>query len=193
MIKQANIDFARLPDSDFDRVLGESTGAGVIFGATGGVMEAALRTVADVLTGEDLKDVDYECVRGIDGVKEAALNIGGMEIKVAVASGTGNAKKLLEKVRSGEKFYHFIEIMGCPGGCVTGGGQPIISAQDRMDINPYVLRAKATYAEDASKPKRKSHENEEVKLLYKEFLGEPNSHKAHELLHTHYQARPKYQ
>jgi NADP-reducing hydrogenase subunit HndD len=193
MIKQANIDFPRLPDSDFDRVLGESTGAAVIFGATGGVMEAALRTVADILTGQDLKDIDYECVRGIDGVKEATLNIAGMDIKVAVASGTGNAKKLLEAVRSGEKFYHFIEVMGCPGGCVTGGGQPIVSAQDKLDYNPYVLRAKATYAEDAGKPKRKSHENEEIKLLYKEFLGEPNGHKAHELLHTHYHMRPKYQ
>ena len=193
MIKQANIDFANLPEEDFDRVLGESTGAGVIFGATGGVMEAALRTVADILTGEDLKEIDYECVRGIDGVKDATLNIAGMDIKVAVASGTGNAKKLLEAIRRGEKDYHFIEVMGCPGGCVTGGGQPIVSAQDRLSINPYVLRAKATYAEDAGKPKRKSHENEEIKLLYKEFLGEPNSHKAHELLHTHYHQRPKYQ
>ncbi len=151
MIKQANLDFANLPEEDFDRVLGESTGAAVIFGATGGVMEAALRTVADILTGEDLQEVDYECVRGIDGVKEATLNIGGMDIKVAVASGTGNAKKLLEAVRAGEKEYHFIEVMGCPGGCVTGGGQPIVSARNRMDYNPYVLRAKATYAEDAGK------------------------------------------
>ncbi len=193
MIKQSNIDFKNLPDEDFDRVLGESSGAAVIFGATGGVMEAALRTVADILTGQDLKDIDYECVRGIEGVKEATLNIGGMDINVAVANGTGSAKKLLEAVRDGKKQYHFIEVMGCPGGCVTGGGQPIVSAQDKMDINPYVLRAKATYAEDAGKPKRKSHENEEVKMLYDEFLGEPNSHKAHELLHTHYQKRPKYQ
>ena len=192
MIKQANIDFKNLPDSDFDRVLGESTGAAVIFGATGGVMEAALRTVADLLTGEDLKEINYECVRGIDGVKEATINVAGMDIKVAVASGTGNAKKLLEAIRNGEKEYHFIEVMGCPGGCVTGGGQPIVSAQDKLNINPYVLRAKATYEEDSGKPKRKSHENEELQLLYKEFLGEPNSHKAHELLHTHYHARPKY-
>ena len=192
MIKQANIDFKNLPDSDFDRVLGESTGAAVIFGATGGVMEAALRTVADLLTGEDLKEINYECVRGIDGVKEATINVADMDIKVAVASGTGNAKRLLEAIRNGEKEYHFIEVMGCPGGCVTGGGQPIVSAQDKLSINPYVLRAKATYAEDSGKPKRKSHENEELQLLYKEFLGEPNSHKAHELLHTHYHARPKY-
>ncbi len=192
MIKQSGINFAKLPDEDFDMILGESTGAAVIFGATGGVMEAALRTVADILTGEDLKDIDYECVRGIDGVKEATLNIAGMDINVAVASGTGNAKKLLEAIRRGEKNYHFIEVMGCPGGCVTGGGQPIVSAQDKMEVNPYVLRAKATYAEDAGKPKRKSHKNEEVNLLYKEYLGEIGGHKAHELLHTHYHQRPKY-
>lgn len=192
MIKQSGIDFAKLADEDFDMILGESTGAGVIFGATGGVMEAALRTVADILTGEDLKDIDYECVRGIDGVKEATISVAGMDIKVAVVSGTGNAKKLLEAIRRGEKAYHFIEIMGCPGGCVTGGGQPIVSAQDKMEVNPYVLRAKATYAEDAGKPKRKSHKNEEVKQLYKEYLGEIGGHKAHELLHTHYHQRPKY-
>lgn len=192
MIKQSNIDFARLPDEDFDSVLGESTGAGVIFGATGGVMEAALRTVADILTGQDLKDIDYTAVRGIDGVKEATINIAGMDISVAVASGTGNAKKLLEAVRAGKKTYHFIEIMGCPGGCVTGGGQPIVSAEERMEVSPYVLRAKATYMEDAGKPKRKSHKNAEVQKLYEEFLGSPGSHKAHDLLHTHYVARPKY-
>ncbi len=192
MIKQSNINFARLPDEDFDSVLGESTGAGVIFGATGGVMEAALRTVADILSGQDLKDIDYTAVRGIDGVKEATINIAGMDISVAVASGTGNAKKLLEAVRAGKKTYHFIEIMGCPGGCVTGGGQPIVSAQDRMEVSPYVLRAKATYTEDVGKPKRKSHKNAEVQKLYEEFLGSPGSHKAHDLLHTHYVARPKY-
>ncbi len=192
MIKQANIDFKNLDDEDFDLVLGESSGAAVIFGATGGVMEAALRTVADLLTGQDLKDIDYECVRGIDGVKEATLKIGDLNVNVAVASGTGSAKRLLESVRRGEKQYHFIEVMGCPGGCVTGGGQPIVSAQKRMDVNPYVLRAKATYQEDADKPIRKAHENAEVKMLYDEFLGKPNSHKAHELLHTHYQQRPKY-
>lgn len=193
MIKQANMDFVNLPEEDFDRVLGESTGAGVIFGATGGVMEAAIRTVADILTGKDLEDIDYEGVRGIEGVKEATVNVAGMDINVAVAHGTGNAKELLEAVRAGKKDYHFIEVMGCPGGCVTGGGQPIVNAQDRMDIDPRVLRAKATYAEDANKQKRKSHKNEEVQKLYEDFLGEPNSHKAHELLHTHYHQRPKYQ
>lgn len=192
MIKQANIDFVNLPEEDFDKLLGESTGAAVIFGATGGVMEAALRTVADILTGKDLEDIDYEAVRGIEGVKEATVNVAGMDIKVAVANGTGNAKKLLEAIRSGEKSYHFIEIMGCPGGCVTGGGQPIVSAQDKMDYDPRVLRAKATYQEDINMQKRKSHKNAEVQQLYDEFLGKPNSHKAHELLHTHYHARPKY-
>ncbi|MDD5017071.1 MAG: NADH-dependent [FeFe] hydrogenase, group A6 [Eubacteriales bacterium] len=192
MIKQSNIDFANLPEEDFDRMLGESTGAAVIFGATGGVMEAALRTVADILTGEDLKDIDYKAVRGIEGVKEATVSVAGMDLNVAVANGTGNAKKLLEAVRAGEKNYHFIEIMGCPGGCVTGGGQPIVSSQDRMNFDPKVLRAKATYAEDANMQKRKSHKNAEVQQLYKEFLGEPNGHKSHELLHTHYHQRPKY-
>lgn len=192
MIKQSGIDFLKLQDEDFDSVLGESTGAGVIFGATGGVMEAALRTVADILTGKDLEDIDYECVRGVEGVKEATVNIGGLDVNVAVVSGTGNAKRILEAIRKGEKTYHFIEIMGCPGGCVTGGGQPIVSAQDRMEYTPYVLRAKATYAEDADKPKRKSHKNEEVQKLYKEYLGAPGSHKSHELLHTHYHQRPKY-
>ena len=131
MIKQANIDFVNLPDEDFDDVLGESTGAGVIFGATGGVMEAALRTVADVLTGKDLENIDYTDVRGIAGIKEASVNVAGMEIKVAIASSTGAAQKLLDAVKAGEKQYHFIEIMGCPGGCVNGGGQPIVPAEVR--------------------------------------------------------------
>lgn len=192
MIKQSNIDFKLLPEEDFDHVLGESTGAGVIFGATGGVMEAALRTVADILTGEDLEDIEYNNVRGIEGVKESTIKVAGMDINVAVAHGTGNAKKLLEAVRAGEKDLHFIEVMGCPGGCVTGGGQPIVSAQQRMEFDPRVERAKATYAEDAGKQKRKSHKNDEVQKLYDEFLGSPNSHKAHELLHTHYHQKPKY-
>ena len=192
MIKQANIDFVNLPEETFDKMLGESTGAAVIFGATGGVMEAALRTVADILTGEDLKDIDYNTVRGIEGVKEATVNIAGMDINVAVANGTGNAKKLLDAIKAGEKSYHFIEVMGCPGGCVTGGGQPIVSAQDKIKFDPRVLRAKATYQEDAEMQTRKSHKNAEVQQLYDEFLGKPNSHKSHELLHTHYHARPKY-
>ncbi len=192
MIKEAGIDFANLPDEDFDPILGESSGAGVIFGATGGVMEAALRTVYEKVTGETLAKVDFEGVRGIDGVKEATVKVGNLDVNVAVAHGTANAAKLLDSVRSGEKTYHFIEVMGCPGGCVTGGGQPIVSAQKRMECDPKTLRAAALYREDAAKPQRKSHENPSIQALYDNYLGEPNSHKAHELLHTTYQARPKY-
>ncbi len=192
MIKQAGIDFANLPDEDFDPVLGESTGAAVIFGATGGVMEAALRTVYEKVTGETLASVDFNAVRGIEGVKEATIKVGDLDVNVAVAHGTANAARLLDSVRSGEKTYHFIEVMGCPGGCVTGGGQPIVSAQKRMECDPKTLRAAALYNEDANKPQRKSHENPSIQALYDNYLGEPNSHKAHELLHTHYEARPKY-
>lgn len=192
MIKEAGIDFVNLPDEDFDPMLGESTGASVIFGATGGVMEAALRTVYEVVTGKTLDKVDFEAVRGTEGIKEATVKVGDLDVNVAVAHGTANAAKLLDSVRSGEKTYHFIEVMGCPGGCVTGGGQPIVSAQKRMECDPKALRAKALYTEDANKPQRKSHENASVMALYKDYLGEPNSHLAHELLHTHYVERPKY-
>ncbi len=192
MIKEAGIDFASLPDEEFDDILGESTGAAVIFGATGGVMEAALRTAYEVVTGKDLPKVEFEQVRGLEGVKEATIQVGDIPLSVAVAHGTANAAKVLESVRSGEKKYHFIEVMGCPGGCVTGGGQPIVSAQKRMDVNPGALRASALYGEDKDKPMRKSHENKGVQKLYEEFLEKPNSHKAHELLHTHYELRPKY-
>ena len=192
MIKEAGIDFANLPDEDFDPVLGESTGAGVIFGATGGVMEAALRTVYEVVTGKTLEKVDFEAVRGTEGVKEATIKVGDLDVNVAVAHGTANAAKLLDSIRSGEKTYHFIEVMGCPGGCVTGGGQPIVSAQKRMECDPKALRAAALYNEDANKPQRKSHDNASIMAVYKDYLGEPNSHLAHELLHTHYTARPKY-
>ncbi len=192
MIKEAGIDFVNLPDEDFDDLLGESTGAGVIFGASGGVMEAALRTAYEVVTGEELQDVNFTAVRGIEGIKEATVKVGDLDVSVAVAHGTGNAAKLLDMVKSGEKKYTFIEIMGCPGGCVTGGGQPIVSAQAKMTCDPKVLRAKALYSEDEGKAKRKSHENTQVKKLYDEFLKKPNSHKAHELLHTHYVKREKY-
>ncbi len=192
MIKEAGIDFVNLPDEDFDPMLGESTGAGVIFGATGGVMEAALRTVYEKVTGKVLDNVDFNDVRGIKGVKEATVKVGDLDVNVAVAHGTANAAKLLDSVRSGEKTYHFIEVMGCPGGCVTGGGQPIVNAQTRMECDPKVLRAAALYKEDANKPERKSHENASIMAVYKDFLGEPNSHKAHELLHTHYTKREKY-
>lgn len=192
MIKTAGIDFANLADEDFDPLMGESTGAGVIFGATGGVMEAALRTVYEVVTGKTLENVEFEEVRGTEGIKEASIDLNGTQINVAVAHGTGNASELLEKIKSGEKQYHFIEVMGCPGGCVTGGGQPILTARQLMNINPKELRAKALYDEDRSKPLRKSHENAEVQQIYKEFLGEPCGHKSHELLHTHYVKRDKY-
>ena len=186
MIKEAGIDFANLPDEDFDPMLGESTGAGAIFGATGGVMEAALRTVADILEGKDLDNIDYHEVRGIQGVKEATVTIAGKEIKLAVANGTGNARILMDKMRAGEADYTFIEIMGCPGGCVTGGGQPIVPARERMVVDPKVVRAKAIYEEDLAMKERKSHKNPSIQKLYDEYLGKPNSHKAHELLHTHY-------
>ena len=192
MIKEAGIDFVNLPDEDFDDLLGESTGAGVIFGATGGVMEAALRTAYETITGETLEDVNFTAVRGVEGIKEATVQVGDLPVSVAVAHSTGAAAKLLDMVRSGEKKYTFIEIMACPGGCVNGGGQPIVSSQDKMTCDPRVVRAKALYGEDVSKPKRKSHENAELKQLYDEYLGEPNSHLAHKLLHTHYQKREKY-
>ena len=192
MIKEAGIDFANLPDGDFDSLMGESTGAGVIFGATGGVMEAALRTAYETITGEKLADVEFKAVRGVEGIKEAEIDIGGNKVLVAVASGTGNATKLLERVKAGEKQYAFIEIMACPGGCVNGGGQPIVSAQKKMTCDIRVERAKALYGEDRAKALRKSHENEEIKQLYNEYLTKPGSHKAHELLHTHYNARKLY-
>lgn len=192
MIRQAGIDFTQLPDEEFDPVFGDSTGAGVIFGATGGVMEAALRTVYELVTGEPMENIEVNAVRGIEGVKEAEIQMGDMVVRAAVAHGTASAKALLEKVKSGEKEYHFIEIMGCPGGCVTGGGQPIVKAKDRMDKDPKQVRASVIYDEDRDLPLRKSHENPSVQKLYKEYLGEPNSEKAHKLLHTHYTSRPKY-
>ena len=192
MIKEANISFETLPDSDFDSLMGESTGAAVIFGATGGVMEAALRTAYETITGETLENVDFHQVRGIEGIKEATINIGGTDVNVAVASGTGNATKLLNSVKNGEKSYTFIEVMACPGGCVNGGGQPIVSAQTKMDMDVRVERAKALYGEDQAKALRKSHENSEIKQIYKDYLDKPGSHIAHELLHTKYQKREKY-
>ncbi len=192
MINNANIDFARLPDGKFDEILGDSTGAADIFGATGGVMEAALRTVYEKVTGKELSDVNFTAVRGMEGIKEASVEMNGATVKVAVASGSGNAKALLEAIKRGEKDYTFIEIMGCPGGCINGGGQPIVSAKDRLYVDYKALRAAALYAEDAGKALRKSHENPSVAKLYEEYLKEPGSHRAHELLHTHYTKRDKY-
>ena len=191
MLKQASIDFVNLPDEEFDPMLGDSTGAAVIFGVTGGVMEAALRTVADVLTGQDMDKIEYEDVRGLEGIKEATVDIAGMEIKIAIAHGTANAGKLLDAIRRGEKNYHFIEIMGCPGGCVTGGGQPYVDSRARYEVDPRAARARATYGVDRDMPIRQSHKNPSVKKLYEEFLGEPCGHKSHELLHTHYVDRSK--
>ena len=193
MIRRAGIDFNSLPDEDFDSILGESTGAGVIFGTTGGVMEAALRFAYEVVTKKELKEVEFHEVRGLEGVKEAEIDLNGTKLHVAVAHGTGNAQKLLDSVRSGEKKYEFIEVMCCPGGCVTGGGQPIVKADVRAGVNVSALRAKALYDEDAGKPRRKSQDNEELKVLYSEYLGEPGSHKAHHLLHTTYRPRDKYE
>lgn len=197
MIKRARISFTKLPDEHTDSILGDYTGAGAIFGATGGVMEAALRTVADILTGKDLESIEYQAVRGIEGVKEASvvLPIGGVdtEVKVAVAHGTANAAKVLESVKAGEKDYHFIEVMACPGGCVHGGGQSHVSAKARLDVNPKVSRANALYELDRSLPKRKSHKNPEVMKLYEDYLKEPNGHLSHKLLHTHYTKRDSYE
>ena len=193
MIKQAGIRFNLLPDEKFDDPFGEdATGAGVIFGATGGVMEAAIRTVADILDGTSHSEVEYEAVRGVEGIKIASVQAGGKTIRAAVAHGLGNARELLNKVKSGEVEVDFIEIMGCPGGCVNGGGQPIVSAKDRMDKDIRTERAKALYTEDKNLPLRKSHDNPYIKKIYEEYLGEPGSHKAHSLLHTHYIARDKH-
>ncbi len=193
MIKQAGIRFDKLPDEKFDVPFGEeATGAGVIFGATGGVMEAAIRTVADILDGTSHKDVDYEAVRGLEGIKLASVEAGGRKIRAAVAHGLGNARALIEKVKSGEISVDFIEIMACPGGCVNGGGQPIVPSSVRMDADIRAERAKAIYSEDKSLPLRKSHDNPYIKQLYDEFLGEPCGHKSHDLLHTHYTARAKH-
>ncbi len=187
MIERAGIQFLALEDEKFDEPLGISTGAAVIFGATGGVMEAALRTAVYTLTGEDA--VDFPEVRGTDGIKEATYKVGDMDVKVAVASGLANAKELLTKVKNGEADYHFIEIMGCPGGCVNGGGQPQQPASVRNFTDIRALRAKALYDIDAANSVRKSHENVAVKALYDEYLGKPGSHKAHEILHTTYVKR----
>ena len=192
MIESAGIFFKHLPDEEFDNPLGDSTGAAVIFGATGGVMEAALRTAVEKLSGEELKSLDFTEVRGTEGIKEASYTVNGMEIKVCVVSGLANANTIMEKVKNGTADYHFIEIMGCPGGCVNGGGQPIQHAVVRNFVDLRARRAAALYEADKDMPLRESHESEAVKRLYAEFLGEPGSHKAHEVLHTSYVARPKY-
>ncbi len=183
--------FNELPDEDFDPALGESTGAAVIFGATGGVMEAALRTAVELVTGEVAPEVDYTEVRGTQGIKEATYEVGGMKLNVCVASGLSNADKVLKAVQSGEKHYDFIEFMACPGGCVNGGGQPTQPASVRNFVDLKSLRAKALYSEDEAKAVRKSHENPLLKKIYAEYLGQPGGEKAHHILHTSYVKREK--
>ncbi|MFW5974601.1 MAG: NADH-dependent [FeFe] hydrogenase, group A6 [Bacteroidota bacterium] len=199
MVKQAGIEFTKLDDEKYDSIMGESSGAAAIFGATGGVMEAALRTAYEIITGQEVpfQNLNIEPVRGMQGVREAAIEIKGTKpewnflegvtLKVAIAHGLANAKKLMEKVESGKADYHFIEIMGCPGGCLGGGGQPIPTSPEIREE-----RARAIYEEDASMPIRKSHENPEIQSIYADFLGEPLSHKSHDLLHTHYKPRKRY-
>lgn len=192
MIKQANIEFEKLEDSIFDNPMGEATGAAAIFGTTGGVMEAALRTAQDTLTGEELQKIDFEQVRGGDGIKRATVNIGGKDIKVVAASGLANAQEIMEEIKSGKADYQFVEIMACPGGCVMGGGQPIKSSKIRREIDVRQLRANSLYSIDEKSVIRKSHENKVVKQIYDEFLEKPGSHMSHKLLHTHYVKREKY-
>ncbi|HOM05513.1 MAG TPA: NADH-dependent [FeFe] hydrogenase, group A6 [Candidatus Kapabacteria bacterium] len=192
MIKAYGIDFVNLPDSDFDAPLGYSTGAGDIFGSTGGVMEAALRTAYEKITGEKIQELEFTNVRAIEGLREATIQIGDLSLNVAVSNGLNNAKKILEKIKSGEKQYHLVEIMACPGGCVAGGGQPLVNAGDYvypLDSETVRKRQMALYRIDESKELRKSHENPFIIKLYEEFLGEPGSEKAHHLLHTTYEPK----
>ena len=184
MIKYANIRLDKLEDSEFDNPLGISTGAGAIFGTTGGVMEAALRTAQDVLTGKDLDKIDFEQVRGEKGIKRATVNINGKDIKVVATSGLGNAQKIMEEIKSGKADYQFVEIMACPGGCVMGGGQPIKSSQTQAEIDVRKLRADAIYSIDEKSTIRKSHENPALKKVYEEYLELPGSYRAEKLLHT---------
>ena len=192
MIKQANIEFTKLEDTEFDSPMGEATGAAVIFGTTGGVMEAALRTAQDTLTGKDLDKIDFESVRGGEGIKRATVNIADNEIKVVAASGLANAQKILEEIKSGKADYQFVEIMACPGGCVMGGGQPIKNSKIRAEVDVRSLRANCLYSIDEQSTIRKSHENPVIKKIYKEFLKKPGSEMSHKLLHTHYVERKKY-
>ena len=192
MIKQANIEFEKLTDSNFDSPIGEASGAGAIFGTTGGVMEAALRTAQDTLTGKDLPKIDFEQVRGGEGIKRATINIAGKDINVVAASGLANAKTILEEIKSGKANYQFVEIMACPGGCIMGGGQPIKSSKIRSEVDVRKLRADALYSIDEKSIVRKSHENPFMKKLYKDYLEKPGSEIAERLLHTTYTKREKY-
>ena len=192
MIKQANIEFTKLEDSEFDAPMGEATGAGAIFGTTGGVMEAALRTAQDTLTGKSLDKIEFEQVRGGKGIKKATIEIAGKPIKVVAASGLSNARKILDEIKSGKADYQFVEIMACPGGCIMGGGQPIKSSKTRSEVDVRKLRADSIYSIDEKSTIRKSHENPVLKKIYEEYLEEPGSYRAEKLLHTNYRKREKY-
>ena len=192
MIKQAKIDFVNLEDAKFDDPMGEATGAAAIFGVTGGVMEAALRSVSEIVTGKPLDKISFEQVRGESGIKRAEIEIGDKKVKVAVAHGLANAQTIMEEIKSGKADYQFVEIMACPGGCITGGGQPIKNAKIQENVDVHKKRAEAMYSIDEKSVIRKSHENPVLKQIYKEFLGEPNGELAHKLLHTHYSKKEKY-
>lgn len=192
LIKRAGIDFKKIPNQDFDNPIGEGSGAGLIFGASGGVMEAALRTLSEVILNRELKNLDFIDVRGMNGVKEADYDLDGVKVKVCVASGIKNAKTIMDQIASGESKYHFVEIMCCPGGCINGGGQPIHHSHELNNVDIKSLRMKAIYESEKKKAIRKSHENPIIKELYSEYFGEPNSHVAHKVLHTKYTRRSKY-
>ena len=192
MIKQANIEFNSLEDTDFDDPMGEASGAGAIFGTTGGVMEAALRTAADTIERKSLGQFEYKAVRGGVGIKRATVNIAGKDINVVVASGLRNARKIMDEIRAGNVDYQFVEIMACPGGCIMGGGQPIKTSKIRSTVDVRKLRADSLYTIDEKSTIRKSHENPTIKTIYKEFFGEPGSEKAHKYLHTTYHKEEKY-
>lgn len=192
MIKQANIEFTTLEDTDFDNPMGEATGAGAIFGTTGGVMEAALRTAADTIERRDLGEFEYHAVRGEKGIKKATVTIAGKDINVVVASGLKNARKIMQEIKDGKADYHFVEIMACPGGCVMGGGQPIKSSKIRSTTDVRKLRADSIYEIDEKSVIRKSHQNPVLQQIYKEYLGEPGGELAHKYLHTKYHKQEKY-
>lgn len=192
MIKQANIEFSELENEEFDNPMGEATGAGAIFGVTGGVMEAALRTASEILSGEELENIDFKQVRGEEGIRRAILKIGERDIKVVVANGLGNAKIIMEEIKSGKADYQFVEIMACPGGCIMGGGQPIKNSKIRATVDVRKKRADAMYTIDEKSQIRKSHENPVLKQIYSEYIGVPGGHKAHELFHTTYSKKQKY-
>ncbi|MDE6477044.1 MAG: iron hydrogenase small subunit [Mycoplasmoidaceae bacterium] len=189
LLKSKGIDLPKLKESEFDKVMGDSSGAGVIFGATGGVMEAALRTVADTLEGKSMDKIDYNAVRGTQGIKEATINVAGKTVNVCVASGLKNAQTVLESIKTGAKKYDFVEIMACPGGCVNGGGMPIHDPNEISFEERAKLRAKSLYTDDERKTIRKSHLNPDIIALYKDYYEKPNSHLAHENLHTVFKKR----